>query len=132
MALADDKKTAIDQLYVTAKARMELLTAPYSTFEQVAWSIKLDEAQAIVSNAGHKGVLLDEAIATLTFLGVENPSQQQIETQLLEMATAIVSASEQLMKAESVLVGWRSALKRRIEQAASESELAAIDLRAPI
>lgn len=132
MALADEKVLKVQQLYAAVKLRIDQLTAQYSTFEQVTWAIKLNEARAIANHAGHQGLLLPEALATLQHAGIGEPTAQQIDQQLQAMAEGILGASEQLMQAESVLVGFRSARKSQIEAAPSLEALEAISLVLPI
>jgi hypothetical protein len=132
MALADDKALKTQQLYAAVKNRIDQLTAAYSTFEQVTWAIKLHEARAISQHAGHQGLLLPEALATLQYAGIAEPTTQEIDQQLQAMAEGILAASEQLMQAESVLVGFRSARKAQIEAAPNLEALEAISLQLPI
>lgn len=132
MALADEKQLAIKQLYEITRDRINELTAGYSIFEQVAWSLKLKEAKAIVSNAGHQGLLLAEARATLKYRGVSNPTDEQLGNQLVAMAQGIVNSAESLMQVEAEMVGWRSAKIEEIEGASDELQLARIELKAPI
>lgn len=132
MALVDDKAAAIGQLYQAAANRLNELTAPYSIFEQVAWSLKLGESESILADAGHTGLLLPEAMATLRHLGITEPSEQQIQGQLAAMAQGISTAANQLMLVEAEVVGWRSARKYQIEQAPTSEALNQIDLSPPV
>lgn len=132
MALEEDKAAKVAQLYGVTRDRLNALTAPYAVFEQVAWALKLAEARSVLANAGHDGLLLPEATATLKFSGVAEPTAEQVYGQLYNMAQGIVTASDQLMAAESVLVGWRSATKNRIDQAENDAALSAISLQPPI